>query len=221
MDEVSKTYRATPPLLQTMIDNILPAIYSKASISKGLQPTSGRLVQHCTALVLIKCLQKFETVRQALSRARDALEEDAENGQWAKRQRELEGEMRKRVPEFQVIVALSQQKHTLTTTEPDTSNTLKQWALISEAALRLMWLYHQSLPPLVAEARFEAGKLLSAITTTNDDSSDSFDQDGAPRALSVLSQYHVLRLLKESESFAWPTKLGKYTICDLTVHMVA
>lgn len=103
------------------------------------------------------------------------------------------------MPEFQVIVALSQAKQKVKNDVRD--------QLLSEASLRLMWLYHRLLPDLVAEARFEVGKLLLGFVRKEAEQ----DGDGgtqSPKSFDALAQLHVLRLLKESDQFIWSAKLG-------------
>ncbi|KAG6849538.1 hypothetical protein H0H93_007626 [Arthromyces matolae] len=106
-------YNPTPPPLSIIMENILPsAANTRAHFTRGLQSTSG-LVQHCTALALAKCIGKFEEVTQALKSVEEGIGEsdmEGEEGQWGRRRREVEREVRRRVPEFQVIVAFSQQK---------------------------------------------------------------------------------------------------------------
>ena len=123
----------------------------------------------------------------------------------------LEAEARKRVPVLQVIIAFSQQKSDVVQ-EKSTPNdgavvtTLKPLTnpMISESALRILWLYHKCLPTLAAEARFDSGKLLWNLShhwsgEVRGPSVDGWD---------VLRQLHVLRLLKESDQFSWSGKAG-------------
>lgn len=94
----------------------------KLHFSKGLQSSSS-LVQHCTALALIKCLMKFDEVSRIFKNVGDALEEEGvgdyyggidldggRGGMWGKRRLEVEREVRRRVPEIQVVIAFAQQK---------------------------------------------------------------------------------------------------------------
>ncbi|KAH9936862.1 ribosome 60S biogenesis N-terminal-domain-containing protein [Epithele typhae] len=204
-------YQPTPPALGAIVDNILPTANIKTHLSRGLQAASP-LVQHASALALAKCLLKYERVVQAFQEVERALEEDEEDGLWARRRREVEREVRKRVPDFQVIVGFSQRQndHQPATdkegleqhkaTLPNPTRT----ALLSESAYRLLWLYHRLLPSVVAEARFDAGKLLQAIEEMLSQSAVTSGTGG----LDTLRQLHVLRLLKESEHFTWSGKSG-------------
>lgn len=208
----SDLYRPSPPALATILENILPSVNIKAHLSRGLQSTSG-LVQHCTALALAKCLMKYGEVIKSMDAAIEALEEDEEEGQWTRRRREVEREVARRVPEFQVIVAFGQQKTTevqaasSAAAEPGKGQgNLTKAALLAESAQRLLWLYHEHLPSLVAETRFDVGKLLHGIQETVSETPEG----AAPHpGLVALRQLHVLRLLRESEDFSWSGKTGQ------------
>ncbi|PCH41704.1 hypothetical protein WOLCODRAFT_101082 [Wolfiporia cocos MD-104 SS10] len=203
-----------PPPLSTIMDNILPASNIKAHFSRGLQSSSA-LVQHCTALAIVRCLLKYEAVMGAFAEIERSLEED-EEGQWSRRRNEIEREVRKRVPDFQVVIGLSQKlgdANVPTTVEGSSSDKIvgavsptnpTKLALLAESAQRLLWLYHRSLPSLVAEARFDAGKLLAGFqeAIANSPSTSRSAIDG----FDTLRQLHVLRLLEESEQFNWSGK---------------
>ncbi|RPD59503.1 hypothetical protein L227DRAFT_654118 [Lentinus tigrinus ALCF2SS1-6] len=203
-------YRPSPPPLSTIVDNILPTAHMKTHLSRGLQSASP-LVQHASALALAKCLLKYERVVRAFEQVAKALEED-DDGLWTRRGREVEREVRKRVPDFQVIVGFSQRYNDPTTANQDqpkenqkqSAPNPTRTALLAESAHRLLWLYHQLLPSVVAEARFDAGKLLQAIEDMLVQGSSSSPTAG----LDTLRQLHVLRLLRESEHFTWSGKSG-------------
>lgn len=158
----------------------------------------------------MKCLRKYDTVVTAFQGIADTLEEE-EDGQWRQAVRALEAETRKRIPEFQVIIAFSQQKSDGTRDRNPSdgrtvSATLRPLAvsIISESALRILWLYHKCLPSLVAEARFDSGKLLSSFLGHWGGEVLGHTVDG----WDMLRRLHVLRLLKESEQFLWSGKAG-------------
>ncbi|XP_006457598.1 hypothetical protein AGABI2DRAFT_123450 [Agaricus bisporus var. bisporus H97] len=194
-------YNPTPPPLQTILSNILPSdISPKLIFSKGLQSVSG-LVQHCTALALAKCLIKYAKVVEAIKGIEEVLEMgDTEEGLWGKRRREVEKEVRKRVPEFQVIVGFSQQKTQSVQQRPKPN--LIRGALLQESAQRLLLLYHIHLPEVVAEARFDVGKALTSFMLP----ANTGDEDGAVKKFNLVQQLHVLQMLKESSNFVWTNK---------------
>ena len=123
----------------------------------------------------------------------------------------LEDEARKRVPEFQVVIAFSGQKSDVVQgkgTSGDgavitTSNPLAA-SMLSESSLRILWLYHKCLPALVAESRFDSGKLLWSFLHHGSGEGQGQSIDG----WDMLRRLHVLRLLKESDQFSWSGKAG-------------
>lgn len=146
---------------------------------------------------------KYGAVLQAFRTAETALEEDDE-GQWSKRRREVEREIARRVPEFQVVVAFTQQTgndlHALSEVSPNQIPV--KAALLAECAQRLLWLYYEWLPVLVAEVRFDASKLLQSVQD------DDVHLDTAIEGLVRMRRLHILRLLKESDQFSWSSKTG-------------
>lgn len=228
----SQLYHPTPPPLSAILENIIPSVALKTHFSRGLQSVSP-LVQHCTALALTKCLMKYDQVLEWFKKVEAALEEDegagtgfgiddsaVGGGQWSRRRKEVEREIRKRVPEFQVVVAIGQHTATAnatlitsTTTSPKKSPNETQNALLAESSIRLLWLYNRCFPSLVAEARFDVGKLLHHLipeskSAEDDSADDSVRGSSSIAGVGTLRQLHVLRLLKESESFSWSGKTG-------------
>ena len=163
-------------------------------------------------MCLARVLEKFENVLQALRRVETALLEDSGTGQWHLRINELEKEAKKRVPNFEVIVAFSQQKSSAAWALEHSKEHAARRSVISEIGLRLMWLYHRSLPAIPAEARYDIGKLLFS-PAGQQLIADGGDVEGissqAP-GLATLSQLHLLRLFHHSGQFAWWTTFGEY-----------
>ncbi|KIJ58791.1 hypothetical protein HYDPIDRAFT_119198 [Hydnomerulius pinastri MD-312] len=208
----AELYNPTPPPLSSIMANVFPPVGTKAHLSKGLQAGSAGLVQHCTALVLVKCLRKLAEVVRLFKMVEAALEEEEDEGQWNRRRKEVEKEARRRVPEFQVIIAFSQQNLSAGSSPNGTKN-----ALLSESSQRLLWLYQECLPDVVAEARFEVGKLvlnlaegsLAPLSGENPAVSDGgMDHDQRPSPLQSVKQLHVLRLLSGSDQFTWAGKVA-------------
>ena len=210
------TYHPSPPPIHTILENVLPTNNLKNHLTKGLQ-LSSPLVRHSTALALVKCLQKYDVVITAFRVVADALEEE-EDGQWTQAVLALEAEARKRVPELQVIIAFSQQKPDMVQGKSIPSDgavvaTLKPLtaSMISESALRVLWLYHKCLPTLVAEARFDSGKLLWTFLHHRSGEARGKSVDG----WDILRRLHVLRLLEESDQFSWTGKAGNENCSSL------
>lgn len=207
-------YKPTPPPLHIILDNIIPPIWPKSFVTKGLQGASP-LVQRSTAMCLGATLEKYERVLQYFRKIEAALEEDEESGQWKQRRREVEKEFRRKVPNFEVIVAFSQQNFTTSQRRADIDmNTPAQMlrnAMVTEIALRLMWDYHRSLPDLPAEARYDVGKLLLSDSVERQFSSaaETFKgKDLEMAGFDSLSLVHVLRILQCSNQFIWSSPLG-------------
>ncbi|KAF8838207.1 hypothetical protein BDN67DRAFT_955439 [Paxillus ammoniavirescens] len=209
----AELYNPSPPPLSTIMANVLPSVGTKVHFTKGLQTGSAGIVQHCTALVLIKCLRKLAEVMRVFKMVEAALEEEEDEGQWSRRRNEVEKEARRRVPEFQVVVAFSQQNLSAC------SSSSPKHALLSESSQRLLWLYQECLPDVVAEARFEVGKLvlnlaegsLASLSLSGESavsSVDKRDEEQLPSPLQSIKQLHVLRLLNGTDQFAWAGKVA-------------
>lgn len=127
----------------------------------------------------------------------EALEETHEEGLWSRRRQDLEREARKRVPDFQVIVAFAQR-----TSAGRGDNKAE---LLAESSHRLLWLYQDCLPSVVSEARFDVGKLLAHFL--QDENADG-EEAQVVTGLEVMKQLHVLRVLEVSDQFAWTAKYG-------------
>src|ERR1700733_11448820 len=97
----SMLYQPAPPPLSAIIENVFPSINTKLDFSKGLQSNSG-LVQHCTAITLARYWSKYEEVIHLFREIEEILGEDEAEGQWARRQKDIEQEGQKRVPKFQI-----------------------------------------------------------------------------------------------------------------------
>jgi nucleolar pre-ribosomal-associated protein 1 len=211
------SYQPTPPPPSVVLENVLPSVNTKAHFSRGLQ-SSFSLVRHCTALALAKCLIKLRSVLRTFDQIANVLEEEEGEGQWSRRRNELQREARRRVPDYQVLIAFSQLTAISGENRPESgtgkaeapSNRTKA-ALLAESAQRLLWLYQQCLPEAVSESRFDFGKLLTHFldeTGSRRSISDGPSPDAAVR-LHALCKLHILRLLKENDQFMCSGKTGK------------
>ena len=208
----SPLYLPTPPPLPAFVENIFPSVNTKAHFSRGILSASP-LVQHCTAIALSKCLLKYSEVLKVMHKIEGELEEGESNGQWKKRRTELELEARRRVPDFQVVISFSQKagegaqsgrQHAVATAIPPSN---VRMAMLAESSTRLLWLYHLCFPSLVAEVRFDVGKLLQS---SFDNEVETDDIAGPTSGLDTLRRLHVLRLLRESDQFLWFSKSGEF-----------
>ena len=165
-------------------------------------------------MCLARVLNKFEKVLQALKRVETTLMEDSGVGRWHSRIKELEKEVKKRVPNFEVIVAFSQQKSSVAWAPEHSKEYVARRGMISEIGLKLMWLYHRSLPSIPAEARYDIGKLLFSPAGQQliADGGDVGTLSSQTSGLVTLSQLHLLRLFHHSGQFAWWTTFGEYSL---------
>ncbi|KAG8866193.1 hypothetical protein FRC20_008963 [Serendipita sp. 405] len=219
-------YNSDPPPLSSALGNIIPPVWSRAMITKGLQNVS-QLVQYHTATCLTRCLQKYNAVRQSYKTVALALEEES-SGNWTTTMNELETEVKRRIPTFEVIVGFVQQKCISPELSSQDSAHLSDQSLrslmIAESALRLMLLYHKVLPDLPADARYDVGKLLLTGTGKRvlsfSTASDISPEDTI--GFKVLCHLHILDLLQHSEQYIWNATLGQSSlrhllcICDPT-----
>lgn len=194
----SSLYLPTPPPLPAFLENTFPSVNTKAHFSRGILSASP-LVRHCTSIALAKCLLKYSEVLKVMNKIERELEEGESDGQWKKRRNELELEARRRVPDFQVIISLSQKA------SEETPNKVRT-AMLAESSTRLLWLYHLCFPSLVAEVRFDVGKLLQS---SFDNEVGTDDIAGPTSGLDTLRRLHVLRLLRESDQFSGFGKSGE------------
>ena len=239
--------RAYPPSVATIIESILPSPLTKQHLMKGLQHSDG-LIQHMTALTLARALRKLGTVQDLFVRIERELDVEVRSSAenlWARRRRELEVECRKRVPEVLVLIAFAQKATTLARTHAEAEESpnpalVVKSAMLTESALRLFGLYHQILPSIANEAKFDVGKLLVSASSAKTEKrerrearagsivSDSgsvgsvgtvgtigmgggFGQArGDVTGFEALSQVQVLRLLSEVKDWNWSNKAGKY-----------
>lgn len=183
-------YNPTPPTLNAILESILPTSQVGTVFAKALKSPSA-LVQHTAALTFAQCLDKLQRVLASFADVAQALEEDID-GQWTLRAADVVRAARARVPDFQVVVAFVLQY---------LNADGEKAQLLSEAGLRVMWLYHRALPDIVREARFDVGKLLGV-----------FGGGGEDDKLLPVRQLHVLRILPLSDQFTWSAKLGKFFI---------
>jgi nucleolar pre-ribosomal-associated protein 1 len=207
----SSLYLPTPPPLPAFLENIFPSVNTKAHFSRGILSASP-LVQHCTAMALAKCLLKYSEVLKVMHKIEGELEEGESNGQWKKRRNELELEARRRVPDFQVVISFSQKAGEEAQSAREAADATAtppskvRMAMLAESSTRLLWLYHLCFPSLVAEVRFDVGKLLQSLFDSEVGTGDIAEP---MFGMGTLRRLHVLRLLRESDQFLWFSKSGE------------
>ncbi|KAL5508633.1 hypothetical protein ACEPAH_6252 [Sanghuangporus vaninii] len=195
LSKTQSTYQPVPPSLSVVLNNIFPSTILKTHLTKALQ-SSHALLQHTAGLLLAQCLGKYESVQDAFRVVKLALEEDEVEGQWARRLIEIDREIRKRVPEINVVIAFS-------TTQQAISEPTVRSAMLAELSQRILLLYNRCMPSLVAEVRYDVSKSLRTIACFDDSSVLDVEEI---RGLKRLQQLHVLCMLTESDQFIWHAK---------------
>ncbi|KAJ3294460.1 hypothetical protein HK104_003568 [Borealophlyctis nickersoniae] len=187
----------SPPPVGTVADNVLPCVLSRAILGRALLHSS-RLVKYTAAGVLALAFGKLAEVRRAVNLAMTESTESAP--QWRKASTQLLEEIRRRVPELQIVLALQNTKALgdvdtemvdalLEEVDKQAVETEKEVSaeLLQSAALRLLRHYQRYFPETVLESRFDYGKLLPA------------DLMSLPTEL----QWHLLQLVGEVHEFKW------------------
>ncbi|CAE7175792.1 unnamed protein product [Rhizoctonia solani] len=201
----NRAYRADPPPLSAIIENIIPNVLTRAWLTKGLltklvpsgdsnsaSASPATLVQHTTIRLITQCLLKLSKVLESFPPG------------WGARAVEVVDAVRKRVPEIGVIVGITQEAtKALQESEDSVDNEAEaRELLLAEGTLRLMWLYARVLPGTMSETRFDVGKLLQE---TNIEELEQGRESGVG-GLRVMCQIHMLRLLGENDQFVWSAK---------------
>ncbi|KAF8706710.1 Ribosome 60S biogenesis N-terminal, partial [Rhizoctonia solani] len=202
----SRAYRADPPPLSAIVESVIPNLLTRAWLTKGLlakpapsgEPntvpaSTGTLVQHTTIRLITQCLLKLSNVLEAFPPG------------WSERAAEVVDAVRKRVPELEVVVGITQEASKALQKNEDATMDNEVEArelLLAEGSLRLMWLYARVLPGTMAETRFDVGKLLQETEVKETEDGETSGIVG----LRVMCQIHMLRLLGENDQFVWSAK---------------
>ncbi|KAF9586448.1 hypothetical protein BGW38_004708 [Lunasporangiospora selenospora] len=206
-------FASHPPPIATIIENILPTPATRTILSKGLQHSS-MLVRYFTVVELAAVFQKAEQViavmqtaveslmsdEDELSVTRDAMDvdeslagastNDAPAHKWAEAIVQLLAELRRRVPDIQIIIQLYngiQSSATSTDMEDEEKHRLD---LFNNGALRLIKYYQQFLPHAISESKFDIGKLIPSDFS----------------AIQPGTLVHLLEMLLAFNDFRWSNK---------------
>lgn len=205
-------FASHPPPVSTIIENILPTPANRTILSKGLQHSS-MLVRYFTIVELAAAFQKTEQVIaimqsavrtlasdvEEVSTADDVMEmdESAANTkhsdppaqQWSNAISFLLAELRRRVPDIQIVISLHNgiQSQSIADKEEEERVRLN---LFNNGVLRLIKYYQQFLPQAVSESKFDIGKLIPSDFST----------------VQAGTLIHLLELLLELNDFRWSNK---------------
>ncbi|KAF9931389.1 hypothetical protein FBU30_010317 [Linnemannia zychae] len=205
-------FASHPPPVSTIIENILPSTANRTILGKGLQHSS-MLVRYFTIVELAAVFQKAEQVVAVMQSAVKILamnEEDLPASdestdmtegfinakssdppaqQWASAVISLMAELRRRVPDIQIIIMLHNGIQSLTQLDPESEEGIRN-NLFNNGVLRLIKYYQQFLPQAVSEAKFDVGKLIPSDFST----------------VQAGTLIHLLELLLELNDFRWSNK---------------
>ncbi|KAF9207962.1 hypothetical protein BGZ49_010158 [Haplosporangium sp. Z 27] len=205
-------FASHPPPVSTIIENILPSCVNRAILSKGLQHSS-MLVRYFTIVELAAAFQKTEQVLNVMQSAVKALATDEEEvqatnetmdidetvigtryadppaQQWASAITLLLAELRRRVPDIQIVISIHNGIQSKTQAEVDEEEKIRL-DLFNNGVLRLIKYYQQFLPQAVSESRFDIGKLIPLDFST----------------VQAGTLIHLLELLLVLNDFRWSNK---------------
>ncbi|KAF9361204.1 hypothetical protein BGX26_005028 [Mortierella sp. AD094] len=205
-------FASHPPPVSTIIENILPTVVNRTILSKGLQHSS-MLVRYFTIVELAAVFQKTEQVIDVMQSAVKALASDEEEvqatndamdvdeavtgtkdadppaQQWASAITLLLAELRRRVPDIQIIISLHNGIQSMAQAEVDDEEKTRL-DLFNNGVLRLIKYYQQFLPQAVSESKFDIGKLIPSDFST----------------VQAGTLIHLLELLLALNDFRWSNK---------------
>ncbi|KAG0099120.1 hypothetical protein BGZ93_009097 [Podila epicladia] len=204
-------FASHPPPVSTVIENILPTPANRTILSKGLQHSS-MLVRYFTIVEIAAAFQKTEQVIAIMQSAVRTLASDVEDvsandvmdmddsvpntkhsdppaQQWASAISLLLAELRRRVPDIQIVISLHNgiQSQNMVDKEEEERVRLN---LFNNGVLRLIKYYQQFLPQAVSESKFDIGKLIPSDFST----------------VQAGTLIHLLELLLELNDFRWSNK---------------
>ncbi|KAF9959948.1 hypothetical protein BGZ65_012938 [Modicella reniformis] len=205
-------FAAHPPPVSTIIENILPSPANRTILSKGLQHAS-MLVRYFTIVELAAAFQKTEQVIAAMQSAVKALANDEEEASFTNDSMDLDGmsantkavdppaqqwaaaialllaELRRRVPDIQIIISLHNGVQSMASTDIGEEERLRM-DLFNNGVLRLIKYYQQFLPQVVSESKFDIGKLIPSSFST----------------VQAGTLIHLLELLLALSDFRWSNR---------------
>ena len=187
-----KQYKQSPPPLNNLLESIIPSILTKSNLSKGLHPSSPKLVQHCTALALSKCLEKLNQVQNIMYEIGENLEENMSEGQWFKRRDELLNDSISRLPDSKVII-------NFVTSNKDVNNFN---SMLFENSIRLLSQYQSVIPQSLTD-----NQDISKLLFSNNKSGIVLSEPNL-NSFNALSQLHAIKLLKDSKVYTINSKIG-------------
>ncbi|TPX31859.1 hypothetical protein SmJEL517_g04918 [Synchytrium microbalum] len=197
-----------PPPVQTTCDNILPLPLTRLFISRGIQHPVC-LVKYTTASVLALSLQKLGVLQDMAQKCASLA--GTTSAAWHEWGTNVTDEVRRRVPDFQAVIAMHHQALSDTSSVKvealgDVSIDAEEEAskLLLGVSLKLFRGYGRQFPSSVAESRFDYGKLVPVDMT-------ALPVDLAQHVVGLLSDLHA--------SFKWWNRQTSTPAADGCSHL--
>ena len=149
-----------PINVKFLLKNTLPSVLTRGLLSQGLQNDSKLIKFQIVAILLIifdkisTVITNYEEFIQSNKR-KDLLISDEIKLNWENSPEEFLREIRKQLPDFQVIVAIYRNLSNL-----NDSNDENNYLILYERLLKLIYYYNKYFPESLIEANFDLLKLI-------------------------------------------------------------
>ncbi|KAJ1552743.1 hypothetical protein HK096_010585, partial [Nowakowskiella sp. JEL0078] len=205
-----------PPPIKIIADNILPSQpLTRLLLGKALQHADP-VVRYTVVTVLSFAFSKMAKVKMVFDSAiasSSEIHKEKEGGgvtiqeMWTTGLEELFDEIRKRMPDLHIIVALVQSSSKVTEKKENESDV--SMTALHAGALRLARWYQILFPETLMEARFDVGKFLPKDISTivlNDYAKMGVENTNGVVDDVLMVEINILKLLLESNGFKWWNK---------------
>ncbi|CAG8441879.1 9449_t:CDS:10 [Acaulospora morrowiae] len=163
-----------PPKVNTIMENILPRVFDRSTLSKCLV-NSSPLVNYNTMITLCISFQKLDKVLQTFSKVIDNLDvfksdtdDVAPSSLWRKTVENVLEEMKRRVPDIQIflrhlsLTLSGKQKFSSSIMTDGVDGEQIRNNIFQETVLKLLKYYHRYLPEAIMETKFDIGNFIPA-----------------------------------------------------------
>ncbi|KAJ3124397.1 hypothetical protein HK098_001168 [Nowakowskiella sp. JEL0407] len=204
-----------PPPIKIVADNIIPSPLTRLFLGKALQHTDA-LVKYTAISVMSFSFCKLSKIKQIFSLSISAFVDEENQSSlkrlWVRANDELLEEIRRRVPDLQIVVALVQSLAKATETKEDKVNSDSDvnTSTLYAGALKLARWYQFLFPEMLIEAKFDVGKFLVKDFLVNVEKSLTKSNEAGVNGTSLEEQLdveiNVLQLLQEATGLKWWNK---------------
>ncbi|KAI7883289.1 hypothetical protein K492DRAFT_205560 [Lichtheimia hyalospora FSU 10163] len=194
----SDVYPATPPSVNTILDNILPNTFGRVVSTRGLKNASP-LVSYATILLLTASFLKYDDVARAIEKVISISKVEGIS-KWHECLSQLRDGFRKRLPDVLTVVSVYQSTHTRTEIGADEAEMKAQQEMIQDSTLRLLRFYQQYLPEAMMEAMVDPASFIPTDILTM-----------RPESL-----VNLLDMLSNVPDLRWTNKAAKTSLSHIT-----